>query len=71
MSFSGMVEEEFNKLTDAQQSSIYELILLFNAKNNTESKQKKRTFPFDIFKDGNQYMADDFDDIPEGYEEYV
>lgn len=71
MSFNGVVEKAFDQLTDAQQNSIYELILLFNQSNTQTVKPKKNKVLYGAFKGGLNYIADDFDGTPEGFEEYT
>lgn len=71
MSFNGVVEKAFDQLTDAQQNSIYELILLFNQSNTQTVKSKKNKVLYGAFKGGLNYIADDFDETPEGFEEYM
>lgn len=47
------------------------IITILDDSIHTEKAGKKRNFPFDAFKDGKEYMADDFDAIPEGFDDYV
>lgn len=70
MSFDGAVEREFSKLTEDQQRSIFNLMILFNQSNLKETVQRNNV-PYDVFEGGLTYIADDFDETPEGFEEYM
>lgn len=70
MPFSA-VEKEFNELTDEQKNSILTIIHLYNEANNKPQPHKKNHVLYGAFKGGLNYISDDFDEIPEGFEEYI
>ena len=68
MDFAMDAKASFDALSQAQQAEVLKFIRLLSAK--TEGKQRK-SFPFDIFAGGMTYMAEDFDETPECFKEYV
>lgn len=71
MSFEAVAKKEFDKLSDAQQRTIVQLMVLFNQSNEKAEKHVKNRVPFNAFAGGLHYISDDFDDTPEGFEEYM
>lgn len=71
MLFEAEAKREFDKLSEAQQSTIIELMILFNQNNGKAEVSPKNKVPFNAFAGGLRYISDDFDDTPEGFEEYM
>lgn len=71
MPYTGTVEKEFNSLTSEQQNTVLELMILLNQKNGTEDKPKKKRVLYGIYEGDLKYISDDFDEAPEGFEEYM
>lgn len=71
MLFEAEAKKEFDKLSEAQQITIIELMILFNQNNEKSENKPKNKVPFNAFAGGLHYIADDFDDTPEGFEEYM
>ncbi len=67
-----LLKEMFEKLPLEKQSEVVDFVLFLYTENkkNTHTKGNGK-FPFDIFSGGINYFAEDFDDIPEGFEEYI
>lgn len=69
MLFNAAVQEAYDKLSSEDQSKVISYIFRLSASETYVRKKGK--FPFDAFKNGEAYMADDFDEIPEGFEDYI
>lgn len=65
------VEKEFNQLTDEQKNSIFTIIHLYTKANTKPVKKKGNNVRYGVFKGGLTYISDDFDETPEGFEEYT
>ena len=65
-----LAKEMFDTLPFEKQNEGVDFSLFLFTKNN---KPNKRTgnFPFDVFSGGMNYIAEYFDEIPEGFEDYI
>lgn len=72
MSFDTDAKKQFDMLSEEEQNTIVELMIILNKKISLRPKRREifhLMHSIDAFKDGHEYMADDFDAIPEGFEE--
>lgn len=72
MAFDLLAKEMFESLPYEKQLEVVDFIMFLSSgitKKRAESDCGP--FPFDVFAGGLNYIADDFDEIPEGFEEYV
>lgn len=66
------VKELFSDLPYDKQMEVVDFIHFLSAESKkNEMKPSKIKFPFDIFKGGLLFISDDFDEIPEGFEDYI
>lgn len=67
-----LVREMFDSLPFEKQTEVVDFVLFLYTENkkNTQKKDNGK-FPFDVFSGGMNYIAEDFDDTPEGFEEYI
>ena len=65
-----LVKEIFDTLPFEKQNEVVDFVLFLYAENNKKNKNNGK-FPFDIFSGGMNYISEDFDDIPEDFEEYI
>ena len=69
MDFAVDAKASFDALPQAQQAEVLDFIRFLSTK--ATAKHGQREFPFDIFAGGMTYMAEDFDETPECFKEYV
>ena len=66
------VKEMFDILPGEKQTEVADFIQFLYLECTKPGQEKKQNeFPFDIFAGGLNYIADDFDEIPEGFEDYI
>jgi hypothetical protein len=67
-----LVREMFDSLPFEKQTEVVDFVLFLYTENkkNTQTKNNEK-FPFDVFSGGMNYIAEDFDDTPEGFEDYI
>jgi len=71
MSFE-LVKEMFDTLPFEKQSEVVDFIFFLYTENNKKSQPKgKGKFPFDVFSGGLNFIAEDFDETPDCFEDYV
>ena len=67
-----LVKEMFDTLPFEKQTEVADFILFLYSENNKSTQMKENgRFPFDVFSGGMNYIAEDFDETPEGFEEYT
>ena len=69
MTFEAVAKQAFDTLSFTQQAEVVDFIMYLSTKQKTEKTNS--AFPFDIFAGDMTYIADDFDETPECFEEYV
>ena len=67
-----LMREMFDSLPFEKQTEVVDFVLFLYTENkkNTQTKNTGK-FPFDVFSGGMNYIAEDFDETPEGFEEYI
>ena len=66
------VKEMFETLPTEKKTEVADFIqFLYQESLNSEKPKQKKEFPFDVFAGGLNYIADDFDETPEDFEEYI
>jgi hypothetical protein len=72
MSFDLLAKEAFDTLSQEKQVEVLDFIMFLHKRNNERIKTgKEKKYPFDIFSGGLTYIAEDFDETPDCFEEYV
>lgn len=67
-----LVKEMYDTLPFEKQNEVADFIFFLYTENNKSAQNKpKKNFPFDAFAGGMNYIAEDFDDTPEGFEDYI
>ena len=67
-----LVKEMFDTLPVEKQTEVVDFVLFLYTENNKNIQKKEiKKFPFNVFSGGMNYIAEDFDEIPEGFEEYI
>lgn len=62
----------YDTMTAVEQKELYDFAMFIITKRQTDVvKTKKNKIPYDAFAGGLHYIADDFDETPEGFEEYM
>ena len=64
-----LVKEMFETLPVEKQSEVVDFVLFLYTENNKNKEKSK--FPVDVFSGGLNYIAEDFDETPEGFEDYI
>ena len=67
--FDSIAQQKFDALTDNQQAEVVDFIIFLSEKSKTV--EDKKDFPFDVFAGDMVYMADDFDETPDCFKEYI
>lgn len=67
--FDAIAQQKFDALTDNQQAEVVDFIMFLSEKS--KPVEEKKDFPFDVFAGDMVYMADDFDETPDCFKEYV
>lgn len=66
-----LVKEMFETLPFEQQNEVVDFVFFLYKENNKKNPKGKSKFPFDVFSGGMNYIAENFDDTPEGFEDYI
>lgn len=62
----------YDTMTDVEQKELYDFAMFIIKKRQVDArKSKKNKVPYNVFAGGLHYIADDFDETPEGFEEYM
>lgn len=64
-----IVANTFDNLTLDQQTEVVDFIMFLGEKYRTSDNDEG--FPFDAFAGGMTYIAEDFDDTPDCFKDYV
>ncbi|MBQ9390726.1 MAG: DUF2281 domain-containing protein [Lachnospiraceae bacterium] len=67
--FDSVAKETFEMLPEEQQAEVVDFIMFLGEK--TKVSEDEKGFPFDVFAGDMIYMADDFDETPDCFKEYV
>jgi len=72
MAIPASVLEDWEALTDEERLKAQSYIrILLNQHEAGLSKNARPAFPFGVWNGGLLYMSDDFNETPEGFEEYT
>lgn len=66
-----LVKEMFETLPFEKQNEVVDFVFFLYTENKKNEQKGKSKFPFDVFSGGMNYIAEDFDETPEGFEDYI
>ena len=67
--FNSIAQQKFDTLSENQKAEVVDFIMFLSEKS--KPVEEKKDFPFDIFAGDMLFMADDFDDTPDCFKEYI
>lgn len=72
MAFDSTLKKTFDDLPKEEQNEVIDFMMFLSNKTKQGDKsEKNQKFPFDGLAGGLKYISEDFDETPEGFEEYT